>query len=230
MITTKKTSKGRKNMKLLTKNTYNILIITTLLIITGCVEEPEYFYEYYNPDNSYEPSDSTSSIDSDFSYEPSDSTSSINPHGSSSPYSDSYGSSDLYTKEETKDSTYIDNIAEIRDISYFITDTKIYVTDIFITLNMFGSDFKCAQKTQDRIADSLSRIHQQLEELEQGFNDFIVNNSPTSFLSNAQTAKGVIEEAKIKLNINVYRCIQENVPQKDYSLASSSMFPLKRLV
>ncbi len=105
-------------MKLI-KNTYKSLIITTLLIITGCVEEPEYFYEYYNPDNSYEPSDSTSSIDSDFSYEPPiDSTNSIDPPDSSSPYSDSYGSPDLYTKEETEDSTYIDNIAEIRDISH----------------------------------------------------------------------------------------------------------------
>ncbi len=102
--------------------------------------------------------------------------------------------------------------------------------DMFITLNMFGSDFKCAQKTQDRIADSLNRIHQQLEELEQGFNDFIINNSSANFLSSTQTAIDVIEEAKIKLNINIDRCIQENIPQKDYSLASSSMLPVKRSV
>ena len=122
-------------------------------------------------------------------------------------YQDNY-----YTTNEDRDRDK-DKAASIHDVLTIInTRDFIRTKDAYImyTYRLLTVDNICNQQKYQQISDSFEYISQKLNELEQGFMDFLHNNHTSSFLNESQQIREDIEQEIDQLNNNIYECIEEN--------------------
>ena len=177
--------------------TATALMITVLLVISGCIEDP-YDYYYYTE---YYTEDITEDVDKSNNDENNIDDSIFNQVLQHQRYTPPISS---YKNLSPSD------IAKIINITKFIEDTR----NIMLFAFSITIDTDCKLQA-NQTSDSLSQSMQQLNTFDEQFNNFLENNYPSNFLNEAEGKMETIDQTLDQLKDSLDQCIQEYKNQEN---------------